>query len=212
MKKKNKTFRTTFVIFIIALIICILIILNKGVIFGHSLVAMSDEGGEYVVSKYDLKLSTDKEYLSVNDKDEANLTVLIDGEETTEGVTFESSNEDVATVKDGIVKAVGVGTAQITAKYKDAEDTVEVNGIVPIKTMKFTATSSSIKVGNDLQLKLQVTPSDASIDTLIYSSSDDETAAVNKNGIVTGRQKGAVTITVHDTYTDEEKSVNLTIR
>ena len=78
--------------------------------------------------------------------------------------------------------------------------------------MKFTATSSSVKVGNDLQLKLQVTPSDASIDTLIYSSSDDEVAAVNKNGIVTGRQKGTVTITVHDTYTDEEKSVNLTIR
>ena len=212
MKKKNKTFRNTFIIFIIAVVIAGVIILNKGTIFGHSLVATSDEEGTYVVSKYDLQLSTDKEYLSVKGKDEAKLTVLVDGKETTEGVTYESSNEKVATVKDGVVKAVGTGTATITAKYKDAVDTVEVNGIVPITSMKFTATSSSVKVGNDLQLKLQVTPSDASIDTLIYSSSDDEVAAVNKNGIVTGRQKGAVTITVHDTYTDEEKSVNLTIR
>ena len=212
MKKKNKTFRNTFIIFIIAVIIGGCIILNKGTIFGHSLVATSDDGEEYVVSKYDLKLSIDKEYLSVKGKDEAKLTVLVDGEEKSEDITYESSNEKVATVKDGVVKAVGTGTATITARYKDAVDTVEVNGIVPITSMKFTATSSSIKVGNDLQLKLQVTPSDASIDTLIYSSSDDEVAAVNKNGIVTGRQKGKVTITVHDTYTDEEKSVNLTIR
>lgn len=212
MKKKNKTFSITFVIFIIAAVIAIFIILNKGTVFGHSLVATSGEDEVYVVSKYELKLSSEKEYLSVKDKEETKLKVLVDGEETTEGVTYESSNEDVATVKDGVVKVVGVGTAKITAKYKDAEDSVEVNGIIPIKSMKFTATSSSIKVGNDLQLKLQVTPSDASIDTLIYSSSDDETAAVNRNGIVTGRQKGNVTITVYDTYTETEKSVNLTIR
>lgn len=212
MKNQNKVFVTTFVIFLVAALIAICLILNKGNVFGHSLVATSEAEEEYVVSNYNLELSTEKEYLSVKDKEEAELTVLVDGEETTDGVTYESSNEDVATVKDGVVKAVGVGTATITAKYKDAEDSVEVNGIVPIKTMKFTATSSSIRVGNDLQLKLQVTPSDASIDTLLYSSSDDETAAVNKNGIVTGKQKGKVTITVHDTYTDTEKSVNLTIR
>lgn len=213
MKKQNKVFVITLVIFVVATVIAICLILNKGNIFGHSLVATSDElENGYVVSEHTLELSTDKEYLSVKDKEEAKLSVLFDGEETTEDITYESSNEDVATVKNGVVKAVGVGTAKITAKCKDAEDTVEVNGIVPIKTMKFTSTSSSIKVGNDLQLKLQVTPSDASIDTLIYSSSDDETAAVNKNGIVTGKQKGKVTITVHDTYTDTEKSVNLTIR
>lgn len=213
MKKQNKTLFTAFVVFIVVALIAIALISNKGNVFGHSLVATSDEaGGLYIVGDHTLELSCDKEYLSAKDDEEAKLTVLLDGEETTEEVTYTSSNKDVATVKDGVVTAVGVGTATITAKCKDAEDSVEVTGIVPIKTMKFTATSSSIKVGNDLQLKLQVTPSDASIDTLIYSSSDDETAAVNKNGIVTGRQKGKVTITVFDTYTETEKSVNLTIR
>ena len=213
MEKQNKIFVITLVIFLIAAVIAVCLILNKGNVFGHSLVATSDEvDGEYVVSSHTLELSSDKEYLSVKDEEEAKLSVLLDGEETTEKITYESSNEDVATVKDGVVTAVGVGTATITAKYEGAEDSVEVNGIVPIKTMSFTSTSSSIRVGNDLQLKLKVTPSDASIDTLIYSSSDDETAAVNKNGIVTGRQKGKVTITVFDTYTETEKSVNLTIR
>ena len=138
--------------------------------------------------------------------------MLVDGTETTEGVEYTSSDEEVLTVKDGVVTAVGVGNATLTAKYEGAEDTVDIKGITPIKNMKFTSTSSSIRVGNELQLKLQVTPSDASIDTLIYSSSDDETATVNKNGIVTGKTKGKVVITVHDTYTGEEKSVKLTIR
>ena len=213
MEKQNKVFLITLVIFLIAAVIGLCLILNKGRVFGHSLVATADElEAGYVVGEHELELSSDKEFLSVKDKEEANLKVLFDGEETTDGITYETSNKEVATVKDGVVTIKGVGTAKITAKKEDAEDTIEVNGIIPIQTMKFTSTSSSIKVGNDLQLKLQVTPSDASIDTLIYSSSDDETAAVNKNGIVTGRQKGKVTITVYDTYTETEKSVNLTIR
>lgn len=213
MKKQNKVLPVTFVIFLITAVIGISLILNKGNVFGHSLVATSDEAkGLFTISSHTIELSSDKEYLSVKDDEKAQLTVLVDGEEKTEDITYESSNKDVATVKNGIVTAVGVGSATITAKYKDAEDSVEIIGIVPIKTMKFTSTSSSIKVGNDLQLKLQVTPSDASIGTLIYSSSDDETATVNKNGIVTGKQRGKVKITVYDTYTETEKSVNLTIR
>lgn len=78
--------------------------------------------------------------------------------------------------------------------------------------MNLTCTSKSIKVGNDLQLKLTTTPSDSSIETLTYSSSDESIATVNSNGIVTGVSKGKVTITVHDEYTDKEKSVTITIK
>ena len=213
MKKQSKVLRTTFVIFLITAVIAAIIILNKGNILGHSLVATSENANTGLkVSDHTLELSSDKEYLSVKSKEEAKLSVLVDGEETSEKINYKSSNEDVAKVKDGVVTAVGVGSATITAEYEGAEDSVEVTVIVPIKSMSFTSTSSSIRVGNDLQLKLQATPSDASIDTLIYSSSDDETATVNKNGIVTGKQKGKVTITVYDTYTEAEKSVNLTIR
>lgn len=212
MEKQNKALIISIVIFIIVAVIALCLILNKGKVFGKSLVATSDEGKSDSQSSYSIELTTDKEYLSAKDNEEATLNVLIDGAENIEDVEYTSSDEEVLTVKDGVVTAVGVGHATITAKYKDVEDTVDIKGITPIKSMKFTSTSSSIKVGNDLQLKLQVTPSDASIDTLIYSSSDDEIATVNKNGIVTGKQKGKVTITLHDTYTGEEKSVNLTIR
>lgn len=212
MEKQNKTFIITLVIFIIAAVIALCLVLNKGKVFGYSLVSIDSNNQEESKVAHKLELSSEKEYLSAKDEEESKLTVLLDGAECAENIEYVSSNEDVATVENGVVKAVGVGNATITAKYEGAEDTVEVKGIVPIENIKFTSTSSSIRVGNQLQLKLQVTPSDASIDTLIYSSSDDETATVNKNGIVTGKTKGKVVITVHDTYTGEEKSVKLTIR
>lgn len=213
MEKQNKTLIISIVIFVVTAIIALVLILNKGKIFGKSLVATTGENGaEITASTPIVHVESDKEYLSVKDKETAKLTVTVDGVEQKEGVTYTSSDESIAKVENGVVTPVGVGTAEITAKYKDGEGKVEIQTITPIKTMKFTATSSTIRVGSDLQLKLQVTPSDASIDTLIYSSSNDEIATVNKNGIVTGVQRGQVTITLLDTYTGTEKSVKLTIR
>lgn len=212
MEKQNKTLIITLIIFIITAVIALCLILNKGKVFGHSLVSIEENNQEESKIVHTIELSSEKEYLSVKDKEESKLSVLLDGAETAENIEYVSSNEDVAIVENDAIKAIGVGNATITAKYEGAEDSVDVQGIIPIETIKFTSTSSSIRVGNELQLKLQVTPSDASIDTLIYSSSDDETATVNKNGIVTGKSKGKVIITVHDLYTGEEKSVKLTIR
>ena len=102
--------------------------------------------------------------------------------------------------------------ATVTAKKGELTATTDIHVIKPIKSMNLTSTSKSIKVGNDLQLKLTTTPSDGSIETLTYTSSDESIATVNANGIVTGVSKGKVTITVHDDYTDKEKSVTLTIK
>ena len=78
--------------------------------------------------------------------------------------------------------------------------------------MSFTTTNSTVRVGKDLQMKLQVTPSNASLDTLSYESSDEEIATVDSSGIVTGVAPGKVKITVYDSFTETEKTVNLTIR
>lgn len=210
MKTENKVLIISIVVFAVVAIVALCLVLNKGKVFGKSLVSTSGESKQE--ESYTMELSIDKEFISYKDKEEATIKVLVNGEEISEGVEYTSSDEAIATVKDGVITAVGSGTAEIKAKYKDAEKTASVECISPITSMKFTATSSSIKVGNQLQLKLQVSPSDASINTLIYSSSNDEIATVNKNGIVTGVQKGQVTITLLDTYSGEEKSVKLTIR
>ena len=92
----------------------------------------------------------------------------------------------------------------------EASDDIQV--ITPVSSMVFTSTSSVVRVGKQLQMKLTMTPSLASTEPLEYTSSDEEIATVNQNGIVTGVSAGSVKITVHDRYTDMEKSVNLTIK
>lgn len=211
-KNKQKDFLfISFIIFVVVAISALLIVLNKGHIGKVSLVNINEEKSEEKLTQT-IEVSTEKKYLSLKDKEEENIIVKVDGEVVTEGVEYASSNEDVIKIKDGKAVAVGNGKATITVMVGEIADSTDIRVITPIKTMKFTAPSSSIKVGNDSQMKLQVTPSNASIETLKYTSSDEEIATVNNNGIVTGKSKGKVTITVTDSYTGEEKSVNITIK
>ena len=161
-----------------------------------------------------LTLELEKKYLSSKDKDDTcKMTVCIDSEIVTTGVEFESSNEEVVKINENNeLVPVNDGKAEITAKYDGMEVNAKIEVITPIKSMTFTTTNSTIRVGKDLQLKLKVTPSDAYMNTISYTSSDESIATVSPNGIVTGIAPGKVTITLFDSYTETEKTVNLTIR
>jgi len=202
---------------IILAVIALVLVLGKGHVFGYALVSTEtgdteNKEDEIILPK--LTLEIEKEFLSSkNKKETSTMTVSKDGEIITEGVEFESSNEDVVEInEDNELEAVSDGKATIKAKYDGLEATADIRVITPIKSMSFTTTNKTIRVGKDLQMKLKLTPSNASTDTLTYTSSDEEIATVNSNGIVTGVAPGKVTITIYDSYTDTEKSVNLTIR
>ena len=216
MKKELKGLKRSIVVFFILATISFYIIINKGHIGSYALVkldegALESETGENIVPQISMVL--EKEYLSSKDKkDTCEIRVTKDGELVTDGATITSSNTDVAKINDdNEIVPVGDGRATITAKYDGLEDSKDIKVITPIKSMSFTSTNSTIRVGKDLQMKLQVTPSSASTETLTYESSDEEIATVNANGIVTGISKGKVTITVRDSYTETEKKVTLNI-
>ena len=221
-KKKNnnevKLLPISIVIFIILSILALFIILNKGKIGDYSLVKVETvaESGENVsdsVKEDKMEISVDSKYLSYKIDEEMPIAVLINGKEIDiNDVELTSSNEDAIEIKDGVAIAVSEGKSTITATKDKLSATVDLHAITPIKSINFTATNSTIKVGKSLQMKLVAKPSDASIETLKYESSDEEIATVNSNGIVTGIAPGKVTITVKDTYSDIEKSVNLTIK
>lgn len=212
--KNKKALIISIVIFIVVALIALFLVLNKGHIGNISLVAIESVEEEEEVILPKLTLELEKEYLSsTNKKDTATMTVSIDGEIVTDSVEFESSDEKIVKINDdNELVPVSDGKATIKATYDGIEATQDIRVITPIKTISFTSTSSTIRVGKDLQMKLKVTPSDAYIDTLTYSSSDESIATVDSSGIVTGVSAGKVTITVYDSYTETEKSVNLTIK
>lgn len=207
--KKSLIF--SIIVFILVASCALYLVLNKGHIGDINLV--STEGTEDAVMP-NLTLELEKKYLSSKDKDDTcKMTVCIDSEIVTTGVEFESSNEEVVKINENNeLVPVNDGKAEITAKYDGMEANAKIEVITPIKSMTFTTTNSTIRVGKDLQLKLKVTPSDAYMNTISYTSSDESIATVSPNGIVTGIAPGKVTITLFDSYTETEKTVNLTIR
>lgn len=207
----------TIVIFIIIACIALYIVLNKGHIGSHALVAIEDvkeENEEIIEPKLSLELEKDF-LLSTNKKETIPIKVAIEGEGEVaiESVELESSDEGIVKINDDYeLVAVKDGTATITAKYDGIETSKDIKVITPIKSMKFSSTNSTVRVGKELQMKLQTSPSNAYVKGLEYSSSDEDIAVVDSSGIVTGVSAGNVTITVYDPYTELEKSVKLTIK
>lgn len=111
-------------------------------------------------------------------------------------VRWESSDDSVATVENGTVKAKATGTAVITATNESGQSTtcnITVNGKA-VQKITVTPDVATIEAGKTVQLKATVTPSDAASADLRWSPSDGTIAVVNDSGIVTGVKAGVVVI------------------
>ena len=76
-------------------------------------------------------ISLDKSELTFTEAGTRTLTATVTPEDTTDALTWESSNANVATVENGTVTAVANGSATITARCgnQSAECVVAVSGI-----------------------------------------------------------------------------------
>ena len=117
---------------------------------------------------------------------------------TNKDVTWTSDNETVATVVDGVVTAVAVGTANITVTTVDgsfkATCVVTVNPI-SIKGVTLDKTELTLDIAQTATLVATVTPADAANPALTWTSNNEEVASV-ANGVVTAVAEGEAIITV----------------
>ena len=114
-------------------------------------------------------------------------------------LTWTSSNKKVLTVEDGMITAVGAGTATITVEtHNGQEDSVKITVGEAPKAASLEAVligTGTIGIGEKAQISATVKPDDA-VYTLSYISSSAAVAKVDANGIVTGVAAGSCTITV----------------
>lgn len=130
--------------------------------------------------------------------------------------TWKSSDKSVATVdSEGRVKAVAVGTCTITAKSKDGGHTATCKLTVTKKvyptSVKLNYSRKTITAGKTYQLKATVSPSNASIKTVKWSSSDTNIATVNSKGLVTAKKGGTATITCTTTSGSKKAICKITV-
>ena len=127
------------------------------------------------------------------------LTATVNPSDATDkSVTWSTSDESIATVSNGVVKAVSIGSATITAKAGDKTATCAVSvvppPVVPVSSITLDKTSASLKAGETVTLTATVNPADATDKTVTWSSSDASVATVI-NGLVTAVKVGSATIT-----------------
>ena len=113
-------------------------------------------------------------------------------------ITYQSSNTNVATVNsNGIVTAVGNGTAEITAVCgKHSVKCATVNVTTPLTGIKLNQTSVTLNNGGETKLVATKDPQDASQDiSVTWSSSNEAVASVSSEGTVTAVGNGDAVIT-----------------
>lgn len=111
-------------------------------------------------------------------------------------VTWDSNDQTVAVVSNGMVTAIGVGTANIRAMADGvtANCTVTVNPIL-VESIEISSSNETLKIGQSLQLGVVINPSNATDQKVVWSSSVNSVAIVSNTGEVTAIAPGETIIT-----------------
>jgi hypothetical protein len=141
-------------------------------------------------------LSLDRSTASIDNGQETLLTATLTPEGVTANVTWKSSDPSVATVKNGLVKAVKPGTTVITASAQgySAECAVTVNSINPATSISLPAQTYQLHQAATQQLNATLTPADSD-SPISWASSDTGVVTVDKNGLVKAVGAGTATVT-----------------
>lgn len=144
----------------------------------------------------EVRIGTGDKTLEVGDNFQLTASVL-PRNATDQSLTYTSSNEEVVTVDDmNIITAVGIGTALITVKASSGIDAVcKVHVIRYPESISIDPTNVTAVEGDSVQLEASFEPSDVTERVLAWSSSGENVATVDQNGLLTCKQQGTATIT-----------------
>ena len=114
-------------------------------------------------------------------------------------VYWYSEDEEIVTVKDGVVKALKEGTTRIYVITQDNEYSymnVSVEEQKSILVSDITLSDEVVKIGmyRTHQLEVTIKPEDATNKKIQWSSSNSKVAMVDDNGLITGLSSGKAII------------------
>ena len=153
-----------------------------------------------VTPKLVQSITMDDEALTLEVDESTILTATVypqDADDTS--LTWRSNNAKVATVEDGKITAIAVGTAIITVTSNDGSNmTADCQvTVIPkrVKSITINEGQVSIERTKTTQLTVTILPEDAGDKSVTWSSDNDEIATVDDKGLVTAVATGTTTIT-----------------
>ena len=144
------------------------------------------------------EIKLDKSSASISIGENLNLTATIEPENAVDKtIVWSSSDENIATVAEGVVTGVQVGNATITATTANgltASCEVTVNPVVA-SGVTLNVADITLLVGQTDKLTATVEPANTTDATIIWASDNETVATVATNGTVTAVSVGVATIT-----------------
>ncbi len=143
---------------------------------------------------------TASEDFVLNIEDKKNVDAKVNDDATNKKLTYESENTEVAEVDEfGSVTAKGEGTTTITITSEDNPDikeTVIVTVKIPVNSIEIKNDDINLPINESEKLIIEINPENATDNTLIFKSENEDIASVDENGNITANGEGTTTITV----------------
>lgn len=170
-----------------------------------TITAKADDGGKTATCSVSVKsksvpvesVSLEKTAITLRVGGTAEVKATISPDNATnKTINWKSSDESIASVKDGVITGVGLGTCSITATVegKTATCTITVEA-TPVESITLDVDKAEVMEGKTIQLSATVLPEDATDKTIVWSSSDESVAKVSGDGLVSAISVGQATIT-----------------
>ena len=142
----------------------------------------------------------DKTEIELLEGESATLVATVKPDDATDKrVTWISSDPSIASVDDGKVTALKVGSTIVTASAGGKKATCSVTvsaATVSVTGVSLDKTAMSMTVGDTQTLTATVTPSNATNKSVTWSSNNTSVATISYSGVVTAKTAGSATITV----------------
>ena len=134
---------------------------------------------------------------------------------TNKNIDWSSTDESVATVKNGVIEGKGPGKTTVTVKTQDkgltasCEVTVTAK-VISVESVELNKTSTTIKEGTTETLIATVLPENATDQNVNWSSADESIVTV-KDGVIEGKGPGKTTVTVTTVDKELKASCEVTV-
>lgn len=178
---------------------------DQGVIYavsaGEAKITATTANGKTAVSWItveEIRVNMDKTAVSMKVGESAQLTATVQpSNAVNQSVTWSSSNPSVVRVENGTIRAIGVGTAVVTATAVNgavASCAVTVEGI-QADSIALDKSSADMKVGESMQLSATISPSNVTDAAMTWTSSNPSVVRVDR-GTVYAEGAGTAIVTV----------------
>ncbi|MBQ1752482.1 MAG: Ig-like domain-containing protein [Paludibacteraceae bacterium] len=167
------------------------------------------EGANTKITSLEFKKGSYELYENDSDKNmKKELVAAPDGILDKEKIVWKVSDEEVAEMSGNFLVPIMPGDVKVTATVQNISATCNVS-ILPVPVESITLEDMTVALYGSSQIKCTTVPSGISLKRITFSSSDDDIAYVNSDGMVQGKGTGDATITA--TVDDKTATCKVTV-